>query len=120
MKKWQVIVMFISLLVLSLLFAGCVKAGSPTAVVKQFHAALGKGDAEAIGRYSTPETAQLLGMYLDKAKGMMAVKGKIKTTEETVDGDIAKVTVTYKTAEPDTFTLVKIDGEWKVLIDMGK
>jgi len=44
----------------------------------------------------------------------------IKNMEETIDGDKAKVKVNYKASYTDTFTLVKINGEWKVSIDMGK
>jgi len=96
---------------------GC---GSPTpsAVVKAFHEALLKGDMETVGKNCTPETLQMVATFGSKIQPMMQGRGKIKTLAETINGDEAKVEVTYENGDSDTYNLVKKDGKWKVHEEM--
>jgi hypothetical protein len=54
---------------------------------------------------------------MEKAKGMVAAKGGITNTEETIDGDTAIVETTFKDGSTEELNLVKVDGKWKVTID---
>jgi hypothetical protein len=114
MRRTLTLVSAISLtLVMGLSVIGC-GGSSPSKVVRQFYAALEKGDAKAIGELSTPETAELLIPFLEKAKGMAAAYGGITNTEETINGDTATVSVTYKNGSTENYDLVKVNGKWKV------
>jgi hypothetical protein len=109
--------------VLPLLFLtfviGC-GSPKPSVVAENFYAALSKGDWETAGKYSTPETIQKLMPYASKVQPVIAAAGKAKAIKETIDGDKAVVVVEFenKKNEPDDVELVKIDGKWKVHIDM--
>jgi len=119
MKKNISLIGLISiLLIVGLSVIGCGKGGgSPSNVVKQLHVAIDKQDAKAIGRLATPEAAEMINMFGEKGKGMLAEKGGIVKTEEIINGDTAIVTVTYKNDETDDYELVKIDGKWKISLD---
>jgi len=91
--------------------------GSPTAAAKGFVAAVEKGgDAKALEKYATAETAGLIAMFGEKAKTSLAEKGKITNTSEEIDGDTAKVTLTFANGETTDLDLVKVDGKWKVSV----
>jgi hypothetical protein len=47
---------------------------------------------------------------------MIAKNGKITRTQETIDGDTARVAVSFENAEDQTIDLVKVDGKWKIVI----
>jgi len=87
---------------------------SPTSVVKKLHTAIQKGDTNAYDKLMTPQGAQMLAMLGDKAKGSLDSYGGIDRTEETIEGDKAKVKVTYKNGETGDFDLEKVDGKWLV------
>jgi hypothetical protein len=91
---------------------------SPSAVVKAFHAAMLKGDMETVGKNCTPETLQMVATFGSKLQPMLKGKGKITSAKETINGDEAKVEVTYENGDSDTYDLVKRDGKWKVHEDM--
>lgn len=115
MKKTFSLTVLISLvLIIGLAVVGCGKGGSPSSVTRQLYAAIEKGDAKTIGELMTPEAAQMLVMFLEKAKGMVIAKGGITKTEETINGDNAVVTTTFKDGTTEELDLVKIDGKWKV------
>jgi ketosteroid isomerase-like protein len=96
---------------------GCSKGGSPSNVVKQFIVAIEKGDAKAIGELATPEAAQIVLMFGEKMKGMVAAKGGITNTKETINGDTAVVEITYKDGSKGEMNLVRVDGKWKVTME---
>jgi hypothetical protein len=106
------------ILLIGFAFASCGGGASPTSVVKQLHTAIEKEDAKQINELMTPGAAALINGMLEKAKGSVTEKGKIKKTEETIDGDKAVVKVTYDDGQEASFDLVKVDGKWKV--DLGK
>jgi len=97
--------------------ASCGGGGSPTAAAKGFMAAVEKGDAKAIEKYSSAETAALIAMFGEKAQTSIKDKGKVTDTSEVIDGDTAKVTFTFENGETDDIDLVKVDGKWKVSIN---
>jgi hypothetical protein len=116
---------FKSLVIISLLLAvllACVSCGgdSPSTVVKKFYKAVEKGDEKAISELATPpDVAKMIVQYLDKAKGQVEDKGTIVKATETITGDTAVVTLTFKDGSTDTENCVKVDGKWKVKIDLG-
>jgi len=99
------------------LIAGCSGNESPSSVTRKFFAAVEKNDAKAMEKVATSDTVQLMGMFGEKAQGMMADYGKIESTTQEIDGDTAVVTVTWENGETEDIDLVKIDGKWKVTID---
>jgi len=119
MKKYIFLLGLISImLIVGMTFIGCGKGGgSPSSVVTQLHTAIEKGNAKAISDLTTPEAGQIINMFGEKAGGMLAEKGGIERTEETIDGDEAVVRVFYKDGDYDDYDLVKIDGKWKVAIE---
>jgi len=105
-------------LIVTFTLIGCGKVGnSPSSVARKFYTALEKGDSKAIGEVMTPEAAQMMAMFMEKAKGMIVAKGGIVKTEEEIDDDTAVVTTTFKDGTTEELNLVKIDGKWKVTID---
>ena len=118
MRKHFSFIGLISLLLIIGIFAvGCSEGGSPTSVVKKLHTAIEKGDSKTIGELMTPGAAQIMALMGEKVKGMIAAYGGIAKTEESINGDNAVVKVTYTNGETDDYSLVKIDGKWKVAID---
>ncbi|MDR2476769.1 MAG: DUF4878 domain-containing protein [Treponema sp.] len=114
MKKYS----FLLGLIGFMLIIGCSKGGgSPSDVAKQLYTALEKGDAKTVGELMTPEAAQMMTMFMEKAKGMVTAKGGITSTEETIDGDTAVVKTTFKDGSIEELEFVKIDGKWKVTIN---
>jgi ketosteroid isomerase-like protein len=129
MKRTLFTVALISfVLVLGLTVFSCGGGGSgPSAVVKQYYAAMEKGNFKAAVALMEPDMAALIEALLDdddikeamaEAKEEASTKGAIVSTEEEIDDDKATVTVTYKDGSTETHKLKKIDGKWK--ISMGK
>jgi len=112
-------------LAIALAFTGCGGSG-PSDVTKQLVAALEKGDTAALDKYATPETAKVFTKLMDmsmkvgkdneffKETVKDSLKGGIASTEETIDGDKAVVTLKFKDGSTDKVDLVKVDGKWKV------
>jgi ketosteroid isomerase-like protein len=98
-----------------LFIAGC-SSDSPSSVARKFYAAVEKNDAKAMGQVSTAETVQMMSMFSEKAAGMAAANGKIKSTTEKIDGDTAVVTLTFENGETSDLDLKKVNGKWKVAI----
>jgi hypothetical protein len=96
--------------------AGCGNNDSPSSAARKFYAAVEKNDAKAMGQVATVETVQLMAMFGEKAAGMVAANGKIKSTTEKIDGDTAVVILTFENGETENLDLKKIDGKWKVAI----
>jgi len=91
--------------------------GSPTAVAKGFMAALEKGNTDkALEKYATKETAELIAAFGEKATTTVADYGKITGATEKINGDTAKVTLTFENGKTSDLDLVKVDGKWKVTI----
>jgi ketosteroid isomerase-like protein len=99
-----------------MLLIGCNLATStPTKVVKDFHAAVEKGDTKAFPELMTPKAAEFITPFAEKAKGQAQKEGKkIANTKETIDGDKAVVEVTYEDGETSKFDLLKLEGKWKI------
>ena len=119
MKRKMFLVGLISfMMIIGLTFTACGSGGgSPSNVAKQFYTALEKGDAKAAGELMTPESAQMIVMFMEKAKGAITDKGGIDHSEETINGDTAIVKTTFKDGSTEELSLVKVDGKWKVTID---
>jgi len=96
--------------------ASCGGGGGPSAAAKGFITAVEKGDAKAMEKYATAETAGLIAAFGEKAKTSITEKGKVTDTSEEIDGDTAKVTLTFANGETEDLDLVKVDGKWKVTI----
>jgi hypothetical protein len=109
--------LLLAMAAVAVLSAGC-GSPSPSAVVTNFHAALLKGDMETVGKNCTPETMQMVATFGSKLQPMLKGRGKIKSMNETVTGDEAKVEVTYENGDSDTYDLVRKDGKWKIHADM--
>jgi len=88
--------------------------GSPTAAAKGFYAAVEKGDAKAMEKYSSKETAALIAAFGEKAQTSIKERGKITGTSEEIDGDTAKVTLTFANGDTEDLDMIKVDGQWKV------
>jgi hypothetical protein len=98
----------------------CGGGGSPSSVVKQLHTALEKGDTKKVEELMTPGGAALVVSMMEKAQGTVEKNGKITKTQETINGDKATVKVTYSNGQEADFDLVKVDGKWKVDLNMSK
>lgn len=97
--------------------ASCSGGGaSPSTVVKNFYAAAEKGDAKKVAEYCTPETGAMLSSLGEKLTESTKQTGKVTSTKETIDGDTAKVEVTYEKGDPQTIDLVKVDGKWLITV----
>jgi hypothetical protein len=107
-------------LVFVALLASCSLINSPKAAVQKFGKAIEKNDMKALAKVATPETVQLVATFGSKIQGYAASMSakKIKTVTEEIDGDTATVTVIFDDGEEQNFDLVKVDGKWKVNIDM--
>jgi hypothetical protein len=111
---------FIVGLVFIILLSSCSGSGSPKTAVQKFYKAVEKNDSKAMAEVATTETVQLIAMFGTKAQGMLAANGKIKTLTEDIDGDTATVNVVFENGEETELDLIKVNGKWKVTIDMGK
>jgi hypothetical protein len=107
-------------LVFVVLLTGCSLANSPKAAVRNFGKAIEKNDMKALAKVATPSTVQLVSMFGSKAQGYAASMSdrKIKKVTEEIDGDEAVVTVFFADGEEEEFDLVKVDGKWKVDMNM--
>jgi hypothetical protein len=113
--------LFVGILVfVSLLATGCFLSDSPKETVKKFGKALAKNDMAALAKVATPETVQLMATFGSKLQGYAASMSQKKIAEitEEIDGDTAVVTIVFEDGEEEEFDLVKIDGKWKVDINM--
>lgn len=102
------------------LFTAC-SSGSPTSVAKNFSENMAKGKYEEAKKYCSEPTGKLLDMAGAFGGGKVDPDFKFQPVGEEIDGD--KATVTFKKNEEgdeDTIDLIKVDGKWKVHIDMKK
>ncbi|MDR0864676.1 MAG: DUF4878 domain-containing protein [Candidatus Symbiothrix sp.] len=104
--------------VLVLVLVGCAAASTPSAVAKKFYEAAGKNDSKMMAEYATPDTVAIMAMFGEKVSGMMAAYGKIDSVSEVIDGDTAVVTVKFSNGEESDLDMIKVDGKWKVNVDM--
>jgi ABC-type glycerol-3-phosphate transport system substrate-binding protein len=100
----------------AVLIAGCGGSDSPSSAARKFYAAVEKKDAKAMEKVATDETMQMMAMFGEKAAGMAAANGKIKSTTEEINGDTAVVILTFESGETERIDLKKINGKWKVSI----
>jgi len=103
-----------ALVLLSLVIATGCGANDPSSTVKNFYAAVEKGDAKAMERYATPETAELLTVFGDKARANSRDRGGIKSATHTINGNNAVVDLTFENGATEKVNLIKVDGKWKV------
>ena len=112
-----------------LLVVGCGSSG-PTAAAEDFMDAAKSKDCDKMVEsmdLSSPQFEELgvtKDALVESCKADAEAGGEIKSykvTEESVDGDTAKVTVEVtaeedgeETTETTTFSMTKVDGEWKV------
>jgi hypothetical protein len=95
-------------------------SNSPKGVVQRFVKAIEKNDMKALAEVATPNTVQFIAMLGSKVQGMIAAQAgsKPKSVTEAIDGDKAVVTILLQDDEEIKFDLVKVNGKWKVSIDM--
>ncbi|MDR1862819.1 MAG: hypothetical protein LBQ67_02745 [Treponema sp.] len=101
--------------VFGLVLIGCSAGNSPTTVVKAWVQAFVKGDATALGKVSTPESAKETSPYIPMVQAQFA-SNPVQSYSEKIseDGESAVVTLTFKDNETGTITLGKRDGKWLV------
>ena len=128
MKKTFLLASLISImLIVGLVLIGCGgDKNSPSGVAKQFYAAAEKGDFKGMTALMDPQSAQFMAAMGEKIEGAVNSEGGVKEsvntkggvvkTEETIDGDTAKVKLTFKDGSTEDLDLVKVDGKWKVTI----
>ena len=111
---------FVGSLVVVALLAGCSLVNSPKAAVQKFGKAIERNDMKALAKVATPETVQLVATFGSKIQGYAASMSakKIKKVTEKIDGNTAVVTITFADGEEEKFNLIKVDGKWKVHINM--
>ena len=91
------------------------QTNSPTASAKAWIQAFEKGDATALGRISTPESAVRTSRYMTVMQAQLASNPVQSYSEKiSANGNTAVVTVTFKNNSTDTIELVKTDGKWLV------
>ncbi len=107
-----------------LLIAACAAGNTPTAATKKFFNAAIENDSKAMAEVATPETAQLMAMFGPKMQEALAEEGISGigdfTFSETINGDTAVVTMTDSSGTEENIDLIKVDGKWKVSMDMNK
>ena len=122
MKRALFLLGLISLI--GLVIIGCSGGGSPSGVVRQLHTAVEKRDRNAISDIMVSDAYELLFKFytLDELQEMLAKSGGISKMEENIDkaNNTAVVEVTYKNGESDTYDLVKVDGKWKITLELDK
>jgi cephalosporin hydroxylase len=59
---------------------------------------------------------QMMAMLGEKASGIIATHGEIKSTDGIADSDTAIVALVFETGEVQNLDLMKIDGCWKITI----
>ena len=106
------------IIIAGLLVVGC-GGSSPSEVARKIHVAIEKGDTKAYAELMTSETAGMMAMLSGKMEGTLAEQGGITSTTETIKGDTAVVTVTYKDGTTTEMDFIRVDGKWKWTIDMG-
>jgi hypothetical protein len=112
MKKLSGVIFFIAFAI-----TACGGGNSPSGVVRQLYTAIEKSDTNKINEVMTSEAAPIMVMFAEKAKGMIEEQGKIVKTEEKIDGDTATVNVTFEDGSTEEFSLIKIDGKWKITLE---
>jgi hypothetical protein len=105
------------MLIIGFAVISCEKKGSPSSVIKQFYAAIEKGNTEEIKRLMAPGEGEVMLMFAEKAKGMVTARGGIKNIEETIDGDKAVVNTTFKDDTVEDLNLINVDGEWRITLE---
>jgi ketosteroid isomerase-like protein len=126
MKRNFFLTVFI-LLIIGLMITGCSSSGKPSSVVKKFYTAIEKGDTAAFNELMTPDSAQMMIMFAEKAKGMLdekadsgSITNAISKMEETINGDTATVKTIFKDGSTENLDLVKVDGKWKISMNFNK
>jgi len=110
------VIMIAGIVCLAFFIIAC-GGGSPTSAARQFVSAIEKGDTKAMEKVATAETAQMMALFAEKAQGALAENGKIVSTSESIDGDTARVTLTFANGEDMELDLIKENGNWKVTFD---
>jgi ketosteroid isomerase-like protein len=101
-------------MIAGLVLSGCGGGGSPARVVRQYYAALAKGDAKAVSAVMTPGAAENLTPFMEKAKEHVTSLGEITGAEETIEGDTGVVRVTFSNGDTEEIDVRKVDGKWRV------
>ena len=114
------IALALSVMVMAAVFTGCGVFGgdNPSAIVKKAYTAADKGDAKALFALMSPEAAENTQPYASKVMqslaGQIGSKGPIVKTEEQIDGDTARVTITHQNGDTAGVSFVKVGGKWKI------
>jgi len=116
MKMKGKLTILICILVL-IAMTSCSGADSPSTVVRQLITAIENGDTAAINNLMTPDSAELILLFLEKIQGVFLEQGAITNTEEIISGDTAVVTVTFRNGEREEYDLVRVNRRWLVTIN---
>jgi hypothetical protein len=101
------------------LLAGCsIFSSSPKSVVEKFYKSIEQNDVKAMSEVATKETVELMVLFGSKVQAALVANGKIKSMTETINGDTAVVKTIFESGEEDSVDLIKVDGKWKVHVDM--
>jgi isopenicillin N synthase-like dioxygenase len=110
MKRTMTIIVGIFCMVF---ITGCI-GDSPSKTARKFFTALVKNDKKTLEKTATPEMMQMIAIFDEKEKGALSSYGEITDTAEEINGDTAKVTLTFANGETSALDLVKVKGKWKV------
>jgi len=113
-KGWMVL----AAVSMAFMLVGC-GSPKPSVVAERFFTAMAKGDMETVGKYATEETMKLVATFGSKLQNAAKMKGKIKSSTETITDDTAEVTLYFENGESEKIDLEKVDGKWKVAMDSG-
>jgi hypothetical protein len=129
MKRSSIHAMMIFFVLTALVSCSLFKP-SPSQVVKSFYRNIESGKIEEAAKLLSSQSVQTFGSkfraVMPNETNKIKSKGGIRSieTEESVTGEVAKVTckVTYgdNSTEDDVLDLIKENGDWKIQMNTGK
>ena len=116
MKRKGIFTLIICIIILTAMTA-CRGADSPSTVVRQLITAIENGDTAAINNLMTPDSADIILLFLEKIQGVFLEQGGITNMEEIISGGTAVVTVTFQNGAREEYDLVLENRRWLVTIN---
>ncbi|NDV78064.1 DUF4878 domain-containing protein [Dysgonomonas sp. 511] len=99
----------------------CACSSGPENAARNFSENLAKGKVDEAKKYATESTGKLLDFAASMGKMDINPDFKFQLVKDSVADNRAWVTFMDKSTEKEeTFELVKIDGDWKVNMEMKK
>ena len=125
----KIVAFVTTLLVFTLLAAGCSKSGgaTPTATAKAFYDAAKAQDVKTVKSLMSKKSLELLEAFAkmgdksldDFLKETSQMPPAFEARNEKVTGDTATLEVKDNGDKWDTLYFIKEDGQWKIAIDKG-